>query len=88
MFPISTVLGGVSGESSGSSSSPSLLGMGDSMGLSQSRQPEGTIEDLLETELPLCMVLKDGRSFTLPGNEGGQSPKGRDRGGNPSVSRN
>ncbi|KAL6311459.1 hypothetical protein AAG906_011990 [Vitis piasezkii] len=71
MYPISTILGGVSGESSGpSSSSHSLPGMGDSMGISQSRQLEETIEDPLETELPLCMVLKDGRSFSLPGNEG------------------
>ena len=35
MFPISTILGGVSGESPGSSSSShSLPGMGDSMGIS------------------------------------------------------
>ena len=77
MYPISTILGGVSGESSGpSSSSPSLPGMGDSMGISQSRQLEETIEDPLETELPLCMILKDGRSFSLPGNEGASCQEG------------
>ncbi|RVW34514.1 hypothetical protein CK203_109533 [Vitis vinifera] len=69
MFPISFALGGVSGESSGLSS-PFLSGMGDSVGYSQSRQPEGMYEDPLEFELPLCMVLKDGRSFTLPVGEG------------------
>ena len=69
MFPISTVLGGggVSGESFCISSPFSRIG--DSVGLSQSRQPKGMFEDPLETELPLCMVLKDGRSFTLPNNE-------------------
>ncbi|RVW16657.1 hypothetical protein CK203_080892 [Vitis vinifera] len=77
MLPISTVLGGVSGESfDSSSSSPSRPGWGDSMGLSQSRQLEETIEDPLETELPLCMVLKDGRSFSLPGNEGASRQEG------------
>ncbi|KAL6347778.1 hypothetical protein AAG906_026307 [Vitis piasezkii] len=30
----------------------------------------------LETELPLCMVLKDGRSFSLPGNEGASRQEG------------
>ena len=77
MYPISTILGGVSGESSGpSSSSPSLPGMGDSMGISQSRQLEETIEEPLEIELPLCMVLKDGRSFSLPGNKGASCQEG------------
>ena len=76
MFPISTVLGGgVSGESS-CLSSPSFSRMGDSVGLSQSRQPKGTFEDPLETKLPLCMVLKDGRSFTLPNNEGANRQEG------------
>ncbi|RVW99999.1 hypothetical protein CK203_024721 [Vitis vinifera] len=42
----------------------------------QSRQLEETIEDPLETELPLCMVLKDGRSFSLPGNEGASCQEG------------
>ncbi|RVW76716.1 Transposon TX1 uncharacterized 149 kDa protein [Vitis vinifera] len=50
--------------------------MGDSVGLSQSRQPKGTFEDPLETKLPLCMVLKDGRSFTLPNNEGANRQEG------------
>ena len=77
MYPISSILGGVSRESSGSSSSsPSLPKMGDSMGISQSRQLEETIEDPLETKLPLCMVLKDGRSFSLPGNEGASCQEG------------
>ena len=81
MFPISTILGGVGGgvsgeSSSSSSSSPSLPGIGDSMGLSQSRQLEEMIEDPLETELPLCMVLKDGRSFSLLGNEGASRQEG------------
>ena len=30
----------------------------------------------METELPLCMVLKDGRSFSLPGNEGASCQEG------------
>ena len=77
MYPISSILGGVSRESSGSSSSsPSLPKMGDSMGISQSRQLEEMIEDPLETELPLCMVLKDGRSFSLLGNEGASRQEG------------
>ncbi|RVW25808.1 hypothetical protein CK203_101074 [Vitis vinifera] len=42
----------------------------DPVEYSQSKQPEGTYEDPLEAEMPHCMVLKDGRSFTLPG-EGG-----------------
>ena len=36
----------------------------------QAWQPEETYEDPLEVEVPLCMVLKDGRSFTLPGING------------------
>ena len=77
MYPISTILGGVSGESSGpSSSSPSPPEMGDTIGISQSRQLEETIEDPLETELPLCMILKDGRSFSLPDNEGASCQEG------------
>ena len=48
------------------------------MGYSQSRQPEGMYEDPLEFELPLCMVLKDGRSFTLPGNDGASRQEGGD----------
>ena len=35
-------------------------------------------EDPLESELPLCMVLKDGRSFTLSGNDGASHPEGGD----------
>ncbi|RVW38145.1 hypothetical protein CK203_091289 [Vitis vinifera] len=81
MYPISTILGGVSGESSGpSSSSPYLPGMGNSMGISQSRQLEETIEDPLETELPLCMVLKDGCSFSLPGDASSGSLMRKKRG--------
>ena len=52
---------------SSSLSSLSFSGMGDPVEYSQSKQPEGTYEDPLEAEMPHCMVLKDGRSFTLPG---------------------
>ena len=69
MFPFSIAFGGVFGESSGLSS-PSISGMGDSVEYSQAWQPEGTYEDPSEIEVSLCMVLKDGRSFTLPGING------------------
>ena len=69
MFPFSIAFGWVFGESSGLSS-PSILRMGDSVEYSQAWQPEGTYEDPSETEVSLCMVLKDGRSFTLPGTNG------------------
>ena len=69
MFPFSIAFGGVFGESSGISS-PSISGMGDSVEYPQAWQPEGTYEDPSEIEVSLCMVLKDGRSFTLPGING------------------
>ena len=53
-------------------------GLGNSMGYSQTREYEGTSEDPLELELPLCMVLKDGCSFTLPGNDGANRLEGGD----------
>ncbi|RVX14364.1 hypothetical protein CK203_017180 [Vitis vinifera] len=52
--------------------------MGDSVGYSRTREFEGTFEDPLEPELLLCMVLKDGRSFTLSGNDGASHPEGGD----------
>ena len=52
--------------------------MGDSVEYSQSRQLEETYEDPLEAEMPLCMVLKDGRSFTLPGFDGISCQEGGD----------
>ena len=75
MFPISSAFG-ESRESFGFSSP--LLGMGDSVEYSQSRQPEGTYEDPLKAEMPFCMVLKDERSFTLPGFDGISCQEGGD----------
>ncbi|RVW38097.1 Peptide-N(4)-(N-acetyl-beta-glucosaminyl)asparagine amidase [Vitis vinifera] len=38
----------------------------------------GHLKNPLEPELPLCMVLKDGCSFTLPGNDGASRLEGGD----------
>ena len=48
------------------------------MEYSQAWQPEGTYEDPSEIEVSLCMVLKDGRSFTLPGFDGISCQEGGD----------
>ena len=73
MFPRSTAFGGVSGEFSGFFS-PSTSGMGDSMEYPLAWQSEVTCDDSLEAEMPLRVILKDGRSFTLPE---GVTPKSR-----------
>ena len=71
MIPISVTSspGGVSGESAGTSSL-SLSGVGDSVGYTRTREIVESTDDPLESEVPLCMVLKDGRSFSMPGNDG------------------
>ena len=65
MFPRSIAFRGVSEESYGLSS-PSISGMGVSVEYPLAWQLEETCEDPLEAEVPLRMILKDGRSFTLP----------------------
>ena len=65
MFPRSIAFGGVSEEFYGLSS-PSISGMGVSVEYPLAWQSEETCEDPLEAEVPLRMILKDGRSFTLP----------------------
>ena len=64
MFPRSIAFGGVSEEFYGLSS-PSISGMGVSVEYQLAWQSEETCEDPLEAEVPLRMILKDGRSFTL-----------------------
>ena len=65
MFPRSTTFGGVFGEFSGFFS-PSTSGMGDSVEYPLAWQFEVTCDNPLEAEVPLRVILKDGRSFTLP----------------------
>ncbi|RVW30268.1 hypothetical protein CK203_098811 [Vitis vinifera] len=71
MFPRSIAFGGVSEEFYGLSS-PSISGMGVSVEYPLAWQSEETCEDPLEAEVPLRMILKDGRSFTLPEGEKGK----------------
>ena len=65
MFPRSTAFGGVSREFFGFSS-PSTSRMGDSVEYPLAWQFEVTCDNHLEAEVPLRVILKDGRSFTLP----------------------
>ena len=55
----------MSGEFS-SFSSPSTSGLGDSVEYPLAWQSEEMCDEPLETEVPLRVILKDGRSFTLP----------------------
>ncbi|RVX00292.1 hypothetical protein CK203_024581 [Vitis vinifera] len=73
MFPRSNAFGGVSGESFGFSS-PSTSGMGNSVEYPVAWQSEVTCDEPLEAKMPLRVILKDGRSFTLPE---GVTPKSR-----------